>query len=116
VDLLDWAETQKIARITDPETSHIAAGSVSSRLVGLRLEFLRGLELCGGIATANEAAAAMSPDHSHRESIRKRAKECVDNGGACVLDVRRKCKVTGNMCRLYQLVVRDNSGSTENVK
>lgn len=108
MDLLDWAETQKIARITDPDTSHIAAGSVCSKLVGLRLEFLRGLDLCGGIATANEAAAAISSDHSHRESIRKRAKECVDNGRACVLEVRRKCKVTGNMCRLYQLVRKDN--------
>jgi hypothetical protein len=89
-----------LARVDDPSTSTEAAAAVSPKLAGLRLEFLRGLAACGGSATANEVARAISDNHSHRESIRKRAGECKRLG--LIEDIgSRVCSVTGNRATVY---------------
>lgn len=89
-----------VARASDPATSTEAAESVLPKLAGLRLEFIRGLAACGGSATANEVARAVTDDHSHRESIRKRAGECKRLG--MIADIgSRVCTVTGNRATVY---------------
>jgi hypothetical protein len=94
-----------IARDGDPSTSTEAAKSVSPKLAGLRLEFISGLAACGGSATANEVARAISDNHSHRESIRKRAGECKRLGMIAEIG-SRVCKVTGNRATVYAVVDR----------
>jgi hypothetical protein len=94
-----------LARESGPSTSTEAAKSVSPKLAGLRLEFIRGLAACGGSATANEVARAISNNHSHRESIRKRAGECKRLG--MIADIgSRICTVTGNKATVYGVVTR----------
>jgi hypothetical protein len=94
-----------ICRPDDPATSAAAAESISPKLAGLRLEFVRGLAACGGSATANEVARAVTDDHSHRESIRKRAGECKRLG--LIADIgSRVCTVTGNRATVYAVVAR----------
>lgn len=92
-----------VVRPSDPATSHVAADEVASKLAGLRREFVEGVRRCGGSATANEAAAAMSGDHSIRESIRKRAKECVDRG-LVKIEAARVCNVSGSLATVYEVV------------
>lgn len=98
-DLFDWADAN-LARQSDPPTSAIAAAKVESKLSGLRLQFVAGVKRCGGSATAKEAAVAMSANPEVVESIRKRAKECVDMGFVSLLEAR-KCRVSGNACLVY---------------
>ena len=99
-ELFDWADSQSIARQSDPDTSHIAAANVESKLSGLRAMFVEGVRRCGGSATAKEAANAMSRNPEVVESIRKRAKECVTMG-VVTCGESRKCKVSGNACLVY---------------
>ena len=98
-ELFDWAESN-LARQSDPQTSAIAAEKIESKLSGLRLQFVAGVRRCGGSATAKEAAVAMSANPEVVESIRKRAKECVEAGAVSIGQVR-KCKVSGNACLVY---------------
>jgi len=94
-----------VSRAEDPATSTEAAEAISPKLAGLRLEFVRGLAACGGSATANEVARAISDNHSHRESIRKRAGECKRLG--LIEDIgSRVCTVTGNKATVYGVVTR----------
>lgn len=99
--LLDWSEKQ--ARASDPATSHEAAALVRSRLAGLRAQFVEGVVKCGGTATANEAAAAIEENPMARESIRKRAKECLDRGAVRIVGTR-ECKISGGNCRVYEAI------------
>lgn len=93
-----------ISRSSDPPTSTDGASETSRKLFSLRLMFCTGVMKCGGSATANEAAAAMTEDHSLRESIRKRARECVEAGGVKVEEETRACSVSGKRCRVYSVV------------
>lgn len=97
-ELFDWAE--KVARDSDPITSHVAAANVESSLSGLRAKFAEGVARCGGSATAKEAANAMSRNPEVVESIRKRAKECVELGYVRC-DGTRRCNVSGHSCMVY---------------
>jgi hypothetical protein len=100
-ELFDWAE--KIARDSDPITSHVAAANTESSLSGLRAKFAEGVARCGGSATAKEAANAMSRNPELAESIRKRAKECVERGYVTCEGVRR-CQVSGHSCSVYHSI------------
>lgn len=100
LNLLEWSES--ICRKNDPATSLEAASKVVPKLAGLRLQLVEGVTRCGGTATANEAAAAVADDYSLRESIRKRAKECVTDGCLIVLG-NRVCRISGNVCSVYSV-------------
>jgi len=84
-------DAKRAARASDPETSHAGAEWMTSKRARLHFEFLR--RLGNGVKTANEVAQG-------DESIRKRAKELVDDGSICVIG-RRKCLVTGQMATTY---------------
>jgi hypothetical protein len=100
LNLLDWSES--ICRKQDPVTSFVAAEKTAPKLAGLRLQLVEGVTRLGGAATSQEAAAAMTDNHSLRESIRKRAKECVANGSLKIVG-KRVCEVTGNQSQVYGL-------------
>jgi hypothetical protein len=100
MDLFDFAETQ--ARATDPETSHLGAMSIESKLSGLRRKFAETCRRIGG-GTAQEIAAEACDCPREAESIRKRAKECVDLGLVKITHLR-KCKVTGSLAMVYEVV------------
>lgn len=100
MDLFGWADS--LSRKSDPETSHAAEVAVEGKLSGLRASFVEGIRRCGGSATAKEAAVAMSRNPELVESIRKRAKECVDRGFVTCGE-SRKCKVSGNACLVYSI-------------
>lgn len=101
--LLDWSEHP--ARRSDPITSQRAAAKVKPRLIGLRGLFVEGVKRCGGRATAYEAAAAIFDAPMKRESIRKRASECVEGGFVRIVEgAERICSISGNECRVYEVV------------
>lgn len=87
-----------IARPSDPITSHVAAASVQPKLSGRRAEFVDCLRRIGRPATAQEIAALA--DVRIRESVRKRAKECVNLGYVSEVGTKR-CDVTGTMAMTY---------------
>ncbi len=87
-----------IARISDPITSHVAAESVLPKLSGRRAEFVDCLRQIGQPATAQEIAALA--DDRVRESVRKRAKECVRLGYVVEVGTKR-CDVTGQTASVY---------------
>lgn len=91
-------DTDPIARRSDPLTSHIAAANVEAKLTGRRLQFVEALRSIGRAATANEIAATV--DHSGRESVRKRAAECVRLGFVSECGTKT-CSVTGNVATVY---------------
>jgi hypothetical protein len=99
MDLFDFAETQ--ARQSDPETSHVGATSIDSKLVGLRRIFVDTCRRIGG-GTAKEIERACELD-GQSESVRKRAKECLDRGFVRIREAR-KCRVTGNLASVYEVV------------
>lgn len=90
-----------IARPSDPITSHVAAASVAPKLSGRRAEFVECLRQIGHPATAQEIAALA--DVRIRESVRKRAKECVNLGYVSEVGTKR-CDVTGTMAMTYWVV------------
>jgi hypothetical protein len=87
-----------IARPSDPITSHVAAASVQPKLSGRRAEFVDCLRRIGRPATAQEIAALA--DVRIRESVRKRAKECVNLGYVVEVGTKR-CDVTGENVTAY---------------
>ena len=101
MDLFEFSETQ--FRSSDPETSRAAAVALESRLSGLRAKFVEGVKRCGGSATAKEAAVAMTRNPEMVESIRKRARECLDRGAVKVIG-QRGCRVSGNVSQVYEVV------------
>jgi hypothetical protein len=100
LDLLAWSES--ICRKSDPITSFEGATKLAPKLVGLRLQLVEGVTRLGGQSTANEAALIMADDHSLRESIRKRAAECVASGALRIAG-KRVCRVSGNLCQVYEV-------------
>lgn len=87
-----------IARTSDPITSQLAAVNVAPKLSGRRAEFVACLKAIGRPATAQEIAA--QADVRIRESVRKRAKECVNLGYVAEIGTKR-CDVTGTMAMTY---------------
>ena len=85
------------ARITDPATSQRAADEIRPKLAGLRAEFVQSVqtwqETFHNWPTANEASRG-------RESLRKRAKECVEQGWLKVGPIKR-CSQTGKLAQTY---------------
>ena len=100
MDLFDFAETQ--ARATDPATSQIGAIAIEHKLHGLRRKFVDTCRRIGG-GTALEIAAEACDCPREAESVRKRAKECVDRGWVRISEAR-KCRVTGALASVYQCV------------
>lgn len=90
------------ARLSDPVTSELGGLSIESKLVGLRRKFTETCRRIGG-GTAQEIAAEAADCPREAESIRKRAKECVDLGFVKVADQARKCRVTGSMAMVYEV-------------
>ena len=90
---LSLFDAEPIVRRDDPITSKIAAAEVAPKLDGMRLRFVEALRAIGRPATAQEIASTVDPHI--RESVRKRAKECVRLGfvierGTAVCCVTRK--------------------------
>lgn len=85
----------EIHRVSDPETSRIAAVEIVSSLCGLRLEFVDRLRQLGK-ATANEVARG-------NESVRKRARECERLGLIRSCGVG-PCSVTGKQATIWEIV------------
>lgn len=105
-------DPRKIARRTDPDTSHQAAQSIAAELSKSQTLFYETLKAWGGIPrTANEVAARAIPiDRSpiqplfrKRETLRKRAKELVDLGLIRASD-SRPCMVNGNPATTYEVI------------
>lgn len=94
MDLFDWA-----ARTTDPQESHEAARVIRPNLPKLRRMFVESCRQLGG-GTAQEIAWHATTDATVRESIRKRATECVRDG-LVYRSVQRQCKVTGQVARVF---------------
>lgn len=101
-------ESDKMARDSDPETSHMAADETPvSYARSVALKAMDNLLLSYADATANEiAAAGLRQMDVNRplstETIRKRVHELVRTG-KLVLCGKRPCRVTGKMCQTYQL-------------
>ena len=85
-----------IARTIDPPTSQIAAKQVDATT--RRLQFVEALKRIGKPSTAQEIAAMV--DSASRESVRKRAKECVDLGLVLAIGIKT-CGVTGKLATAY---------------
>lgn len=100
MDLFEFAESQ--ARSTDPETSHLGSLSIESSLVGLRRKFVETCRRIKG-GTAQEIAAEACDCPREAESVRKRAKECLDRGFVRIREAR-KCRVTGSLASVYEVV------------
>lgn len=91
------------ARPSDPITSQIAAADLETRLSGLRAKFVAGVAKLG-TATAKEAAKAVGGENAeYIESIRKRAKECVELGVVRIAG-KRQCAISGNASQVYEVV------------
>lgn len=91
--LLFEPHSSPVARVSDKATSQLAAAEVRPKLAGLRAEFVQRLRAIGRPATAQEIAKG-------KESLRKRAKECVVMRLVC--DVGTKtCDVTGQRATVY---------------
>ena len=115
MDLFEYAESHREAleiadsiagnrsRACDPETSREAAKNIEAKLVGLRADFVCGLRKLGGNGTANEVAVVMSDDFNVRQSIRKRASECVATGVVKVTG-QRVCTISGKTCQVYEVI------------
>ena len=86
------------ARASDPATSKIAAAEIETRASSLRAEFVRSLRARGLPSTAQEVAAGS--DVAIRDSVRKRAAECVSAGAVVVIGSKR-CEVTGKLATTY---------------
>jgi hypothetical protein len=93
----------RIARKSDPATSHKAAAEVNLNLAQVR--FVNGLRLLpGSQGTAQEVAALVASLAEIRtETIRKRAKELV-NAGVIADAGTRPCRITGKSATVYRLV------------
>ena len=85
-------------RTSDPETSKESAVKVSAKVTRLRAEFVRCLCAIGHPATAQEVAAMVAV--ANRESVRKRAAECVKAGLLKEFGTK-KCSVTGQRATVY---------------
>jgi hypothetical protein len=110
MDLFDFAETQ--ARTNDPETSHLGAMSIESKLSGLRRKFAETCRRIGG-GTAQEIAAEACDCPREAESVRKRAKECVDLGFVRISGSARRCRVTNSLAMVYEAINdRGNESAT----
>lgn len=98
---LSLFDNLQIVRKSDPHPSLIAAVEIEPQLSGRRAEFVRCLKAIGKPSTANEIAAMA--DGMIRESVRKRAAECVRLG--FVKEVGdRPCEVTGKLATVYWAV------------
>lgn len=97
MDLFDWA-----ARATDPVESQDSARYIKPNLPKLRRMFVDSCRALNG-GTAQEIAWHATTDATLRESVRKRATECVRDG-LVYRSVQRQCKVTGQVARVFQVV------------
>lgn len=98
---LSLFDQSAIARKNDPPTSVEAATAQEPKLAGRRAEFVRCLRELDRPATAQEIAAVA--DVAIRESVRKRAAECVRLG--FVVEAGTKCcDVTGQRAACYWVV------------
>lgn len=83
----------KIARDSDPVTSHKAARQIAGAIGGKQRQFLDRLAAIGQPSTANEVADGV-------ESIRKRARELVRDGHL-VSTGSRPCRKTGHEAETF---------------
>lgn len=83
----------KIARDSDPVTSHRAAKSIANDLPNKQRQFMERLRSIGQPSTANEVADGV-------ESIRKRARELVRDG-YLVSRGSRPCRKTGHEAEVF---------------
>jgi predicted ArsR family transcriptional regulator len=88
-----------LSRKSDPETSKEAAAKLNTGQA--RKCFLEGLANCGRPSTANEIAIEFK-GAMMQETIRKRAKELV-NDGLVEIDGKRTCLFTNRSATTYKL-------------
>jgi hypothetical protein len=98
---LSLFDQHPIARPSDPQTSQLAAANIEPKLTDRQAEFIACLRLIGHPSTAQEIARR-APE-STRESVRKRAAECVRRGFVKQVG-ERKCAVTGNVASTYWIL------------
>lgn len=91
------------ARTSDPATSHLAATYIAGKRPGLRDAFLMALKALGP-STANEIAqwCVQSGISANAESVRKRAKELIDDGLA-QYGPQKECSVTKQQAGTLEL-------------
>ncbi|AMV31282.1 hypothetical protein VN12_04135 [Pirellula sp. SH-Sr6A] len=93
----------KLARTSDPMTSHDAAAGIGLKLTARAQQFLAGLEKLGQ-ATANEVAVSVAGGNIGLVgSIRRRASD-LDELGLIRVCGRRVCSVTGKPVSCYEIV------------
>jgi len=91
------------ARQSDPETSQESADATELRCSHLRAKFVEGCRKRGGSATAKEAGYAITTNPELADSIRKRARECVELGVVRIAG-KRQCTISGNASQVYEVV------------
>jgi hypothetical protein len=92
------------ARNDDPDTSKEASGEFEPSRMLRKKQFIWGLLLCGGTATAREAVAAITKDPTISESIRRRASDLAKSGCIRIAGTRR-CSVSNFKATVYTLTV-----------
>jgi predicted HTH transcriptional regulator len=95
---LSLFDQHPIVRPSDPQTSQLAAANIEPKLTDRQAAFVACLKLMGHPSTAQEIAQMARPEI--RESVRKRAAECVRRGFVKQVG-ERKCAVTGNVASTY---------------
>lgn len=105
--LFDIDEPERIARRTDPQTSHDAAAEQLPRIGKSQADVLAVIRRSASALTANEAAeiARRSTANNSRmcETYRKRLGELERKGLVRVVGVRA-CGVTGKRVQMYEAV------------
>lgn len=94
-------EIRTPARKSDPVTSKLGADKVAKQANEFQAEFVRRLREIGDDATAKEVVRGIE-NEVRRETVRKRAHECVALG---LIEVagRRDCQVSGNPSNTYRV-------------
>lgn len=94
---------RKIARHSDPDTSHMAAVETEKQIGAIHAVVLQIFDEVKRPLTANEAALTCVAEDPRRtaETYRKRLKELADAGELEVCG-QRNCAVTKKMCQEYR--------------
>jgi hypothetical protein len=102
-DLLQWAESRSMARVSDPETAKEAAADIAIVLTQLEREFLSTLRDLVS-ATSNEVAAVIAGDNfGRRNTLRRRASDLLAKGMIEAIEPR-VCTVTGKRATVYKAI------------
>ena len=105
--LFDDERPPKIARDSDPETSHDAAAEIKPKLGKLEERMYAGF-VQESPCTANEAAEATAQGyhfvdpHTNAETYRKRY-DALLKKQRIVADGKKRCRISGKMATVYRI-------------